>query len=104
MEDQLVGLPRPPGTELIASYSQAGKLVGNGNGMRYLGAILITSDLTLTALTTFSAEHAELLDQHRHSEYPLTLQIEATSTSELRDIRRASRFLAQTEDPGSYVA
>lgn len=43
-------LPLPEKTEVIEEFSQAGKLVGNGNGMQYLGAVLIKSDLSLEAI------------------------------------------------------
>lgn len=39
--------PLPEGAELCASVSAAGKLDGNGNGMQYLGAILIRSHSNL---------------------------------------------------------
>ena len=45
IENELKDLPLPPDTERIESISKAGKLVGNGNGMQYFGAILIKSDL-----------------------------------------------------------
>lgn len=40
----------PERTELIDTVSAAGKLVGNGNGMQYFGAILIKSELSLEEL------------------------------------------------------
>lgn len=36
----------PDKTEIIDSISIAGKLVGNGNGMQYFGAILIKTELS----------------------------------------------------------
>lgn len=39
--------PLPEGAEFCAAISAAGKLNGNGNGMQYLGAILLQSDLNL---------------------------------------------------------
>lgn len=36
----------PDNTEIIDSISIAGKLVGNGNGMQYFGAILIKTELS----------------------------------------------------------
>lgn len=49
----LESLPLPEDTEYIDSVSKAAKLVGNGNGMQYLGAILIKSDLTEEELNAF---------------------------------------------------
>lgn len=47
---EVARLPLPPDTELIERFSRAGKLNGNGNGMQFLGGILIRSDLTLEEL------------------------------------------------------
>lgn len=39
-------VPLPEKTEFIEKISTAGKFTGNGNGMQYLGAILIKSELS----------------------------------------------------------
>lgn len=59
MADKLAGLPLPDHTEYIESVYQAGKLVGNGNGMQYFGAILIKSELSLEELREYYASHTE---------------------------------------------
>ncbi len=41
----------------MESISKAGKLVGNGNGMQYFGAILIKSDRTLEELSSYYSEN-----------------------------------------------
>lgn len=53
VENDLKSLPLPDKTAFIESTSKAGKLVGNGNGMQYFGAILIKSDLSLEELDTY---------------------------------------------------
>ena len=45
--DELVEIPLPNNTAFIESIYKAGKLVGNGNGMQYFGAILIKSELSV---------------------------------------------------------
>ena len=50
VEKQLCGLSVPNQTERVESLSQAGKFVGNGNGMQYFGAILIRSELSMDEL------------------------------------------------------
>lgn len=45
-EKALVAYKLPQNTELIDSISIAGKLTGNGNGMQYMGSILVASDLS----------------------------------------------------------
>ncbi|MDE5820370.1 MAG: hypothetical protein K2N41_03720 [Lachnospiraceae bacterium] len=56
---ELADLPLPNNTELIESVYKAGKLVGNGNGMQYFGAILIKSDLSLEELQEYYSGFAE---------------------------------------------
>ena len=53
VENGLKELPTPENTELVESISKAGKLVGNGNGMQYFGAILIKSDLSPEELDAY---------------------------------------------------
>ena len=43
-------IPLPQNTYMVEQFSQAGKLVGNGNGMQFFGAILIESELSLEDL------------------------------------------------------
>ena len=47
---ELAQVPMPEQTECIEKVSTAGKLSGNGNGMQYLGALLVKSDLSLKDL------------------------------------------------------
>ena len=49
----------PNDTEYIESFSKAGKLIGNGNGMQYLGGILIRSELSLEELQTYYSQYAK---------------------------------------------
>jgi hypothetical protein len=51
VRNELRNLPLPEDTEIVSSYSVAGKVVGNGNGMQYFGAILLESELTLEELS-----------------------------------------------------
>lgn len=57
IEKDLKRLPLPESTELVESISKAGKLVGNGNGMQYFGAILVKSDLSAEELTAYYEDH-----------------------------------------------
>ena len=50
LERELRETPLPEKTEIIDSVSRTGKLIGNGNGMQYLGAILLKSKLSLNDL------------------------------------------------------
>ena len=55
VEKELCETPLPEKTELIESISRAGKLTGNGNGMQYLGALLVKSNLSLKDLKKYYA-------------------------------------------------
>ncbi len=56
IEKQLVEIDLPDNTEIIESLSKAGKLVGNGNGMQYFGAVLIQSEKTLDELSAYYSQ------------------------------------------------
>ena len=51
--NRLEDLPLPNNTELIERVYKAGKLVGNGNGMQYFGAIIIKSELPLEEIKEY---------------------------------------------------
>lgn len=57
--NELADIPLPKSTELIESIHKAGKLVGNGNGMQYFGAILIKSELSLDELKEYYLDFAD---------------------------------------------
>lgn len=57
--DELADLPLPDNTEYVEAVYKAGKLVGNGNGMQYFGAILIKSGLSLEELKKYYSNYAE---------------------------------------------
>ena len=52
-------IPLPNDTELVETVYKAGKLVGNGNGMQYFGAILIRSELSLEELKEYYSKFAD---------------------------------------------
>ncbi len=54
-------IPLPEKTTYIESVSRADKMVGNGNGIQYLGAVLIKSELSIEELKDFYSEHKELI-------------------------------------------
>lgn len=57
--EELVELPLPENTEYIESVYRAEKLIGCGNGMQYLGAILIRSELSREELEAYYSSFAE---------------------------------------------
>lgn len=54
--DELSVLPLPENTRIAEKLSVADKLWGNGNGMQYMGALLIESALSLEELEAFYSE------------------------------------------------
>lgn len=46
----------PNETEYIEMFSAAGKLIGNGNGMQYLGGILVKSELPIEDIREYYAQ------------------------------------------------
>ena len=73
---ELAQVPMPEQTKCIEKVSAAGKLSGNGNGMQYLGALLVKSNLYLKDLKWYcdverqkgqslrASEHVELGFKH----------------------------------------
>ena len=57
IKDRLEQLPLPENSQRIDALSCAGKMVGSGNGMQYLGAILVQSDLSLQELENHYAQY-----------------------------------------------
>ena len=57
VEKRLCALPLPDKTQRVATISRADKIVGNGNGMQFFGAILIKSELTLEELDAYYAPY-----------------------------------------------
>ena len=62
VEKGLLEIALPENTQMVESVSKAGKLVGNGNGMQYFGAMLIKSEQTLEELAAYYADvNAEIV-------------------------------------------
>lgn len=57
VEVELISVPLPENTVYLESFSRAGRFVGNGNGMQYLGAMLITSELTYEELESYYSQY-----------------------------------------------
>ena len=64
-------IPLPEQTKLVDSFSNAGKIVGNGNGMQYFGAILVKSELDIEDLMYY------------YQSYPYNLKIERQESEKI---------------------
>jgi hypothetical protein len=94
VEDRLVALPLPPGSERVDALSVAAKVTGNGNGMQYLGAMLIRSDLPPAELTAF-------YDAQDARDDPAV--IATTDETELDAFHGARGFFDAPGEPGLYI-
>ena len=62
IEKDLVTYPLPTKTEFVDSISIAGRLAGNGNGMQYMGAILVDSDLSEEELEEYYSSEFDYIE------------------------------------------
>lgn len=87
VEKELLALPVPEGAEVVESTSQAGKIVGNGNGMQYIGALLVRSDLGIGAVSGHYATVSEDID--------LDVAVVASAGIERQGFHGADGFLSR---------
>lgn len=77
IEKELVAYALPPNTDLMDSISIAGKLTGNGNGMQYMGAILVDSELSKQELKEYYSSEFEYIEVRKQE----TANIDFINTS-----------------------
>lgn len=91
----ITSLPLPEKTDMVEEFSQAGKLIGCGNGMQFFGAILIKSDLTLEEIDRHYAAYRDV-----EWEYI----VEAQETQDIAVIEQgAFSFETDVSDGGYYI-
>ncbi|WP_336647700.1 hypothetical protein [Microbacterium sp. MMO-10] len=93
VESSLRALPLPERTELVDSTSRAAKIVGNGNGMQYLGALLIRSDESAVELQAF----------YDAQSIPGDLTVAVAPSGRLNDFHGAGGFLDEPGEAGTFV-
>ncbi|MCH5185564.1 MAG: hypothetical protein J1F64_05495 [Oscillospiraceae bacterium] len=57
--EKIKDIELPDKTRYVELFSKAGKLTGNGNGMQYIGGILIKSELSQEDLQAYYSRYAE---------------------------------------------
>ena len=62
IEKELVSCELPTNTKLVDSVSVAAKLTGNGNGMQYMGAILVDSYLSKEELKEYYSSKFDYIE------------------------------------------
>lgn len=95
VSEELRVLSLPEGTELIESVSKAGKLVGNGNGMQFFGAILIKSSLSIEALDNYYAGY-------RENDWDCIVEIQESKTIDVIE-HGTLEFSEEIEGNGYYI-
>ena len=68
IEKDLVAYELPENTKLVDSISIVGKLTGNGNGMQYMGSILVKSDLDEEELAEYYSSAFDFIEVRRQEE------------------------------------
>ena len=91
VEKSLVEIALPENTQMVESLSKAGKLVGNGNGMQYFGAMLIQSELT----------REELSDYYSQKNADIIVKVQKTQKIECVEHAQLS-FVTQITDAENY--
>lgn len=95
VEKELRETPLPEKTEIIDSVSRTGKLVGNGNGMQYFGAILLKSKLSLDELGNYYSAY-------RKNEWSYVVEPQKTQIIEVVEHSRIG-FSEKVDDDGYYI-
>lgn len=95
VESALRALPVPPGTVVEDSSSAAAKLVGNGNGMQYLGALRVSSTRSEQQLQDFYDEQ-EPVSRSRVSVIPAGGEV-------AEELARARGVFTHPASDGLYI-
>lgn len=95
VEKELLETPLPEKTKIIDSVSRTGKLVGNGNGMQYFGAILLKSKLPLDELEDYYSAYQK-------NEWSYVVEPQKTQIIETVEHSRIS-FSEKVDDDGYYI-
>lgn len=95
VEKKLCEVPLPEKTKLVESLSQAGKMIGNGNGMQYFGTILIQSELSLEELDTYYSDY-------RGNEWEYLVEVQEGMYIKVTD-HEALQFSKKVEGNGYYI-
>ena len=68
IQKRLVQYELPPNTELVKFGSKAGKLTGSGNGMQYMGTILVDSELSSEELKEYYEKDFDFIEVEKKAE------------------------------------
>lgn len=92
IENNLLEYDLPQNTQLVDSISIASKLVGSGNGMQYMGSILVESDLT-----------KDELYEHYSNEFDY-IEVNEQTTNKLEFIDIGNYYFNKFDEEGTYYS
>lgn len=95
LEQSLLELPLPGGTEHVASLSRAGRYAGAGNGMEYRGIMLVRSELPLDRLTEYYRGEGEKRSTH--------VSVRAANEETDSRLRPSAEFGRPLDAPGLFL-
>lgn len=84
----------PADTEVVDSISIAGKLIGNGNGMQYFGAVLLKTELSEEELNAY-------YELYRENDWSLLVEKQNSAEIEVID-RMGYQFENYGENEGNF--
>lgn len=89
-------IPLPDNTQVAARFSRAGKLVGNGNGMQFFGAVLLESELSLEELDQYYSAY-------RKTDWDYIVQEQKTQSIDVIEHGLASFETEMSDEKNYYI-
>lgn len=92
IEKDLVKYQMPSDTELVDSVSAANKLTGNGNGMQYMGAILVKSALSAEELREYYDSDFDYIEVRKQESKTLDFELHSYKFSKFPEAQDGSYY------------
>ena len=92
----IADIPLPNHTQTVAKFSRAGKLVGNGNGMQFFGAVLLESELALEELDQYYSSY-------RKTEWDYIVKEQRTQSIDVIEHGLASFETEMSDEKNYYI-
>ena len=100
IKHDLVRYEMPQDTELVDSISKAGKLNGNGNGMQYMGVILVKSSLNRDELEDYYSSDFDFIEVRKQDTPVLDFDLGSYSFKGLSETENESYYSIVCWDDG----
>lgn len=92
IEKDLLKYQMPSDTELVDSVSAANKLTGNGNGMQYMGAILVKSALSAEELREYYDSDFDYIEVRKQENKTLDFELLSYNFSKFPEAQDGSYY------------